>query len=124
MVGIVPDQDIDRVAGVFVDFFGRPAFTPVGPVSMALLADVPVFVAFMNWTGEVYRLHLEGPLDFDRSLRPSRAVLAGTHAWTRAFEAAIRRSPGEWWWFHPRWKTTPGSLAAKNDRRRHRRNRG
>ena len=123
VVGVAPDQDIDRVAGVFVDFFGRPALTPAGPVSLALLAGVPIFLIFMTWTGGAYRLTVEGPLDFDRSGRPSIAVRAGTEAWSHAFEAAIRRSPGEWWWFHPRWKTTPESLAAKNERRRQRRGR-
>ena len=123
VVGVAPDQDIDRVAGLFVDFFGRPALTPAGPVSLALLGEVPIFLIFMTWTRGAYRLTLEGPLDFDRSGRPTAVVRAGTEAWSRAFEAAIRRSPGAWWWFHPRWKTTPESLAAKNERRRQRRER-
>ena len=36
VLGILADQDVDRLEGVFVPFFGRPAHTLTAPVKLAL----------------------------------------------------------------------------------------
>ena len=36
-VGIMPDQDMDSVSGVFVDFFKKSAWTPSGAAVLNLL---------------------------------------------------------------------------------------
>ena len=46
VVGILPDQDRDSVRGIFVDFFGKPAFTSVAPVKFAMNSGTPVLPAF------------------------------------------------------------------------------
>ena len=47
LLGIVPDQDVDSVDGVFVDFFGKPAYTPTGPIAIAMLSGAPLLPTFM-----------------------------------------------------------------------------
>jgi KDO2-lipid IV(A) lauroyltransferase len=43
-LGILPDQDVKRVKGMFVDFFGHPAYTPVGPALIAIASGSPILI--------------------------------------------------------------------------------
>lgn len=105
LLGILIDQDT-RVDGEFVDFFGRPAFTPAGPVVIAErtgAALVPLAI-YMNEDGthtvEVRpELHLQNTGD----ARADR--LANVAKCSKAVEAFIREHPAQWVWMHERWKT-------------------
>lgn len=97
------DQDT-RVEGVWVPFFGRPAFTPVGAARLALrrgeVAVVPVFDRRLPDGSHLARF--EPPLEL-----PDDEVEA-TAMMTRAIEAQIRRAPEQWVWMHRRWRRQPG----------------
>lgn len=106
LIGILIDQDT-RARGVFVEFFGRPAHTPVGPAVLASRAGsaiVPVFMKRMP--DHTYRItvpasHVPGP----GSARPTSHELT---AWaTKHIEQAIRANPEQWVWMHRRWRTRP-----------------
>lgn len=108
IVGLLPDQDMDNIRGVFVNFFGRPAYTSVAPVKIALSNGTPLLPAFLIRIpgdryklvlGEVIRPRLEG--------NRNEAVHHYTTMWMRSFEAVIRQYPEQWAWMHNRWKTTP-----------------
>jgi KDO2-lipid IV(A) lauroyltransferase len=110
VLGILIDQDTN-VQGVFVPFFGRPAFTPRAAADLALRFRAPVVVGTCRRRGpnpgdghlvEV----VEVPYDPDAPDRESEAVRL-TAACTAVLEAAIRRNPVEWVWMHERWKTAP-----------------
>jgi len=59
IVGVLPDQDRDSVRGIFVDFFGVPAYTTVAPVKFAMHAQAPILPAFMvRMPGNRYKLVL------------------------------------------------------------------
>ena len=113
VVGIVPDQDVKAISGMFVDFFGRPAYTPVGPARLAVAARVPILCGFLVHDGDGYRMSISDPIWPDRSLPRSAQIDALTRAWSQQIEAAIRELPSQWPWMHDRWKTTPEKLAAK-----------
>ncbi|MBI4550355.1 MAG: lysophospholipid acyltransferase family protein [Candidatus Omnitrophica bacterium] len=113
LLGMLADQDVDSVEGVFVNFFGRPAYTPTAPVRLALAQGVPILPAFVIREGNRYRLVLEEPI------RPSavgssreEAVQEFTEKWSAVMEKFIRAYPDQWVWMHDRWKTTPESLSA------------
>jgi Kdo2-lipid IVA lauroyltransferase/acyltransferase len=114
LLGILIDQDT-RVQGVFVPFFGRPAFTPRGAADLALRFRVPVVVGWCRRRnpgaagGHEIGL-VEVPYDPDPSDREAE-VTKMTAACTAHLEAAIRASPAEWVWMHERWKTRRGSAA-------------
>ncbi|HET6201986.1 MAG TPA: lysophospholipid acyltransferase family protein [Planctomycetota bacterium] len=110
IAGVVPDQDLDHLAGTFVPFFGRPAFTATGPSSLARLAGAPILPMFTTWTGEGYRISFEEPIDVPRTEDRTADLVEGTRAWTAVFERRIRERPDHWVWFHPRWKTSPERL--------------
>lgn len=107
IVGLLPDQDRDSVRGIFVDFFGRPAYTSVAPVKFAMASGVPILPAFMvRMPGNRYKLLL-GSL-----MRPkieggdrTASIRKYTEIWMKDFEDVIRRYPEQWGWMHDRWKT-------------------
>lgn len=110
LLGILIDQDT-RVQGVFVPFFGRPAYTPRGAADLALRFEVPVVVGWCRRRGERPRDGheidlVEVPYDPDPPDREAEAIRL-TGACTALIEAAIRADPSEWVWMHERWKTTP-----------------
>ena len=107
VVGILPDQDIADVEGIFLDFFGKPAYTPTGPVKLALAADVPIILAFMVRAGDRYRLLFDDiiePVLFEGEDK-TKAVERMTRRWHTIVERYIKAYPDQWVWMHNRWKT-------------------
>ena len=114
IVGLLPDQDMDRVRGVFVDFFGQPAYTSVAPVKLAIASGTPILPAFMvRMPGDRYKLLL-GQLIRPEIENGDRAasIRKYTEMWMRNFEEVIRQYPDQWGWMHDRWKTTSEQVAA------------
>ncbi len=114
VVGIVGDQDARR-AGVFVPFFGRLASTHRGPALFALRLGAPVFACTARrLPGPQVRYAVEGTrVPVARTGDLDADVVALTAELARRLEAAVRRAPEQYFWFHRRWKTAaPQELAA------------
>lgn len=106
-IGIMPDQDIDSLRGVFVDFFGRSAYTPSGPAILNFLTGasiVPCFIVRKDWGHEVI---VQEPLRLSSTGDRDKDILENTEILTKAIESYVRRFPTQWVWFHQRWKTRP-----------------
>ncbi|MDD5225646.1 MAG: lysophospholipid acyltransferase family protein [Candidatus Omnitrophica bacterium] len=113
IVGILPDQDRDSVRGIFIDFFGRPAFTSVAPVKFSMSSGAPILPAFMvRMPGNRYKLLLGNLIrpKIEDGDRPA-SIRKYTEAWMKDFEDVIRRYPEQWGWMHDRWKTKPDEVA-------------
>jgi Kdo2-lipid IVA lauroyltransferase/acyltransferase len=111
VLGLVIDQDMD-VDGCFVPFFGRPAWTTRGPGVLHLASGAPVVPVFCTRGPDgCYDMRLEPPLPpAPRGLKgPERdaAIERVVAELTARIEAAIRRDPAQWVWWHRRWKTRP-----------------
>ncbi|TET32281.1 MAG: hypothetical protein E3J72_20020 [Planctomycetota bacterium] len=107
IVGIVPDQDVARINGTFVDFFGTPAFTPTAPVSMARVSGAPVLVIFLIRRGSAHRMIFFEPFHVPRDGDKDAVINEFTARWVAMEEEVIRRWPAQWPWIHRRWKTRP-----------------
>jgi len=107
MLGILADQDVDSVDGVFVDFFGRPAYTPKAPVALALASGAPIVPCFVIREKNRHRLILEEPLELEEKSDKQETIRFNTQKWSRIVESYIRRYPEQWVWMHRRWKTRP-----------------
>ncbi len=105
-LGMLIDQDT-KVEGVWVDFFGRPAYTPVGAADMAIRLEATVLPTFIERLADgSHRAHVEPPLAI-----PADPV-AATAAMTATIEAQIRRVPEQWVWLHRRWRRQPSAERA------------
>ena len=100
-LGMLIDQDT-RVEGVWVDFFGRPAWTPSGAADIALRFDAAVLPTFVARLADgSHRARIQPALELPRDAR------AATQAMSARIEAQIRRVPEQWVWLHRRWRTQP-----------------
>lgn len=117
IVGLLPDLDSKRVSGVFVEFFGRPAWTPTGPARLAIASGAPIVTSYVLPDGEGYRIEFESPLTAVPQAPRDAEVLRLTQAWSARFEARIRARPELWVWLHDRWATTPEKAEERRRRR-------
>jgi KDO2-lipid IV(A) lauroyltransferase len=112
MLGILIDQDT-RVAGHFVPFFGRPAFTPRAAGDLAARLGAPlVFGCAHRVARGVHRVVVRR-VDVPRTGDRDRDSLALTAAATQVIEEEIRKRPDEWVWMHARWRTQPVEITGK-----------
>lgn len=100
-LGMLIDQDT-HVDGVWVPFFGRPAFTPVGAAKIAAklgAAVIPTFIERRTDGKHLARFHplLDLPADETEA----------TAAMTAVIERQVRRVPEQWVWWHKRWRRQP-----------------
>lgn len=105
------DQDSTRTRGVFVDFFGRPAYTPLGPGLLARLAGAPLVPVCIRRRADDPRRHV---MTLGDPIRPDPAAEAEADARrmmqeaTAVIERWIREAPEQWVWMHDRWRRRPG----------------
>ncbi len=106
-VGMLIDQDT-KVDGVFVNFFGRPAHTPTGPVVLARRLGLPIIPIFMYLKDDfTYQIECLPPLALVKSDDEAGDILVNTQKCSDTYETMIRRFPEQWVWMHKRWKTRP-----------------
>lgn len=121
-VATLPDQDIPRLAGDWVPWFGHPAYTPTGPAVLARFVDGWVQPGYLylrhrggfRW---IWVQHCGPRVRFTRSAdrdADARRIMA----WTTAYqETVVRRKPEQWVWWHRRWRTRPPEAAAPGAQR-------
>jgi KDO2-lipid IV(A) lauroyltransferase len=104
----------DQAAGekaCWVNFFGRPASTHKAVAAFSLVNGAPTMVSYARRLDRT--LHYEvGPEAICDPRAPgfdlgSIPLLAQWY--TNQLENLVRRSPGQYWWLHRRWKGQPRS---------------
>jgi KDO2-lipid IV(A) lauroyltransferase len=117
VLGILGDIDTSKGEGLFVDFFGRPAWTQSGIARLARVACARIVPAFIFRDREdpalqVYRI--EPPLEEPPEGLPEEEwIRATTQAFTKAIENAVRERPDLWMWMHRRWRRQPGEARTR-----------
>ena len=108
-VGILMDTNMTPPQGVFVDFFGIPAYTASGLARIALRTDAAVIPGFTVWDSTLrkYILRFDSPVELVRTGDLQADVVANTAKFTKVIEDYVRRYPDQWLWVHRRWKTRP-----------------
>lgn len=107
-VGILIDQDT-RVKSCFVDFFGRPAATPVGAALLALKTGANVVPAYVH-LGEDGKQHMHflPVIETIDTGDEERDLVTNTQRYSDFIQEKVARHPDQWVWMHERWKTQPG----------------
>ncbi len=113
-VGILMDTNMTPPQGVFVNFFGTPAYTASGLARIALRTDAAVVPGFTVWDHKLqkYILRFDPALDLIRTGDDQADIVANTAMFTSVIEDHVRRYPDQWLWLHRRWKTRPVGEAA------------
>jgi KDO2-lipid IV(A) lauroyltransferase len=117
-LALLGDQHAGK-AGVWIDFFGKPASTHKAVALFTLASQAP--------TAAVANLRSGGPLRFEMRVAdlidPTAPGFAlGTvpllsQWYTRQLEELIREAPDQYWWLHQRWRE-PAKIARLTKRRR------
>ena len=106
-LGILPDQDVKRVKGMFVDFFGHPAYTPVGPALLAIASGSPILITRHVRKGNGHLIATDPPIYANREAPRDEEVNRLVTLYTQRLEQFIREYPSQWVWTHRRWRTQP-----------------
>ncbi len=101
------DQDTGQ-DGVFVPFFGKPAWTQSGVARIARKTGAGIVPAFMvRGADGQYELHVEREITVPITSDGERDVLEMVRRYTEAVESYVKAYPDQWMWMHQRWKTRP-----------------
>jgi KDO2-lipid IV(A) lauroyltransferase len=101
ILGLLADQSTSGLRGPFL---GHDCSTTLAPAVLALRYQCELFtgfcyrVALAKWRIE---LGEKIPTHENNHPRPSGEIMGDVN---RAFEAAVRRDPANWFWVHKRWK--------------------
>jgi KDO2-lipid IV(A) lauroyltransferase len=104
---VMTDQDA-ATKGVFIDFLGKSAYTPIGIARLALDSKSPVVPMFMiRKPDKRYCFKIFPPLQLIETGNYENDLLENTKIHSQIYEKIISEHPTQWVWMHERWKTTP-----------------
>jgi lauroyl/myristoyl acyltransferase len=93
-----------------VEFFGRPAYLPIGPVRLALMTGALVIMGSCYYEpGKGYALKVTEPLEMIRTGDRRRDILTNVRRVADILEEHIRARPEQWMMFHPFWPELPAA---------------
>ena len=104
MLGLLSDQSAGAVR---VPFLGHDCSTTTAPAIFALRYHSILIPAICYRVGLArWRIELGAEIPTHENGRPrsNTAIMSDVN---RAFEAAVRRDPANWFWVHRRWKPAP-----------------
>ena len=107
-VALLIDQDT-KVKSRFVNFFGRPAATPVGATVLAMKTGASVVPTYI-YLGADWKqhMHILPEVSMQHTGDEESDMVHNTQVLTTLNEQQIRQHPEQWVWMHERWKTKPG----------------
>jgi Kdo2-lipid IVA lauroyltransferase/acyltransferase len=104
ILGLLCDQSGGAVRGPFL---GQDCSTTAAPAVFALRYHCALIIGVCYRVG-LARWRIEAgpeiPTHEDGQPRPTADIMGDVN---RAFEAAVRRDPANWFWVHKRWKPAP-----------------
>ena len=118
VLGFLPDVDAKHAGGIFVDFFGHPAYTPSTPAALSVKLGTPMVPLVALRQGDGYRILSRPAIRPEEVAGEEDPVHALTERWCRILEEVARAHPDQWIWNHKRWHTTPEILAQRQERQR------
>lgn len=104
------DQDATN-DGVFARFLGHLAFTPTGPLRIALHYKSPLFFFHLERQKDFsYQFHIEGPIAVPAVESEDEKLVLLTQEFNDFISAQIEKAPEQWVWMHRRWNRQPADL--------------
>ena len=105
---VLIDQDT-KVKSRFVEFFGRPAATPIGAAILAIKTGAAVLPAYIHLGADnLQHIRFLPDIPLEITGDEETDLVRNTQNYTRFIEMVVREHPEQWVWMHERWKTQPG----------------
>ena len=105
VVAVLADQDVKSIDSIFIDFFGKKAYTPTGPAVLAMVSKATMLPILIVRDGYKHKIVAEKPIEVSDTGDRKQDILITTQRWSDAVESYIRKYPQYWVWMHNRWKT-------------------
>lgn len=87
-----------------IEFFGRPAYLPVGPARLALMTGATVVMGSCHYEpDEGYILEITKPIEMVHTGNRRQDILTNTRQLATVLEMYVRAHPEQWMMFHPVW---------------------
>jgi KDO2-lipid IV(A) lauroyltransferase len=87
-----------------IEFFGQPAYMPLGPARLALMGDAISYVGGCHYEpGAGYALQFTGPIETVRGGSRRQDVLVNARRLAAVAEEYVRAYPEQWLMFYPVW---------------------
>ncbi len=87
-----------------IEFFGRPAYLPVGPARLALMTGATVLMgSCYHDPDQGYILKVTGPIEMIRTGDRRQDILINTRRLAVTLEDLVRAHPEQWMMFHSVW---------------------
>jgi len=110
-IGALIDQDSTRYRGEFINFFGTPAYTPIGSITLARAAKAAIIpLVVLRIAPKKYQIKIFPEIEFDYKEERKTDTIRILKESTKILENVIRDNPEQWVWMHKRWKTQPGDV--------------
>jgi len=107
LIGLIGDQDAGP-EGYFTEFLGRQASVFRGTAYFAWKLKVPIVTGFIfRQPDGRHVVEVDPPFSAEPEWDEETAVARLTEIHVARLEAAIRKAPEQYFWFHRRWKTRP-----------------
>ncbi len=111
VLAVLIDQDKRKVKGTFVEFYGKPAYTPIGAAVLALKTGATVIpTAIRGLSNDQHLITFDKELPLIRTGNERADIKSNTRQYIKAIETFIRETPAQWVWMHERWKHQPGEI--------------
>lgn len=114
IVAMHGDRFIEGNKTITLDFMGKPARFPVGPVNLAARFNVPVSYVFAVKERPSHYHFFATPLyriEFTRHLQKREDILKeAVTIYVRKFEEILRRFPLQWFNYYDFWDPEPGQI--------------
>lgn len=105
ILGFLADQDAGD-SGIFVEFLGKTASTPLGPAVFAKRFKAPIVPTFIVRRSEGgHKALIYPPLYYEDTGDEQADLRRITEQMTKILEDTIKKYPDEWLWFQKRWNT-------------------
>jgi KDO2-lipid IV(A) lauroyltransferase len=105
--GVLIDQDT-KVEGVYAQFLGKTAYTPSGPVRIAMRFGIPAVVATITrQPDDTHFVTISRILNFADRGDFEKDLIENVQTANDLIGDAIMRAPEQWVWMHRRWKRQP-----------------
>ncbi len=118
VIGAFCSLSLGAVQGL--EFFGKPAYTPIGCARLAMAtgaAIVPMYT-LRNNANDTYTFKILPEIPFEQKATEAETLRYNTQIHNNIIESIIREHPDQWVWMHERWKTTPEMLQKHLENRR------